>query len=110
MKQGIVLKIFLKIKYSWMMRKVINAQRRSRRQITTEDRNDLFQDTLKFMVQHQIILESDVVPDPDDTVNPIDEIEIFLKKLSIHETEYRLMPNKLHVYPMTFLTAVDRKR
>jgi len=88
------------------MRKAVKAQRRSKKQITTEDRNDLFQETLKFMVQHQIILESDVLPDPNDAVNPIDEIENLLKKLSSCETEYRLMPDKLRVYPRTFLTAV----
>lgn len=37
-----------------MIRRVIKAQRRSRKQITTEFRNDLFNETLEFMAEHQI--------------------------------------------------------
>lgn len=58
------------------------------------------------MAQHQIALESDVMRNPDDEINPIDEIENLLKKLSSCEAEYRLMPDKLRVYPRTFFTAV----
>lgn len=88
------------------MRRAVKAQRRSRKQITIESADDLFQDTLQFMAQHQIVLESDVVRDPDDHTNPIDEIENLLKKLSNYELEYRLMPEKLCVYPSVFLAVV----
>lgn len=88
------------------MRRVYKAQRRSRKQITTESRDDLFNETLAFMAQHQITLESDVLHDTDYNIKPLDEIENLLKKLSSYENEYRLMSDKLHVYPVTFLASL----
>lgn len=88
------------------MRRVYKAQRRSRKQITTESRDELFQDIIKFMIQHQIVLESDVPPDANDDINPLETIENLLKKLSNYENEYRLMSDKLRVYPITFLASL----
>lgn len=90
----------------WMMRRVVKAQCRSRRQIKNESRDDIFQDTLKFMTQHQIILESDVSHDADYDINPLDEIENLLNKLSTYENEYRLMSDKLCVFPKTFFASL----
>jgi hypothetical protein len=98
---------FLKlIKFGWMMRRLIQAQRRSRKQIKTEARDDLFNETLEFMAQHQIYIESDVPVDPEENLNPINKIENLLKQLSSYEIEYRLMPEKLRVYPATCLVTV----
>lgn len=88
-----------------MMRRVVKAQRRSRKQIKYESRSDLFNETLEFMTQHQILLESDLLADPEHNFNPLNEIETFLKKLSSFENEYHLVKNNLHVYPFTFLLA-----
>lgn len=88
------------------MRRVIKAQRRSRKQIKTESRNDLFNETLEFMAQHQIHLESDLIVAPNLNVNPLHEIETLLKKLSSFENEFRLMEKKLRVYEKTFLATL----
>lgn len=89
-----------------MMRRVVKTQRRSRKQITTESFDDMFTDTLSFMTQHQIYIESDALVDSEENLNPINKIENLLKQLSSYETEYRLMPEKLRVYPTTFLVTV----
>lgn len=94
------------IKFGWMMRRVVKAQRRSQKTIKIESRNDLFNETLVFMAQHQIHLESDLVISPDLNVNPLYEIETLLKKFSSFENEYRLMENKIRVYEKTFLSAL----
>lgn len=99
-------KVLQHITFLWTIRRVLLAQRRSKKQITTELCDNIFQSTLQFMAQHQIILESDVARDSDDDINPIDEVENLLKQLSSYETEYRLMPEKLCVYPLVFLVAV----
>lgn len=39
------------IKFAWIIRRTVKAQRRSRKEIKTESRDDLFTDTLSFMVQ-----------------------------------------------------------
>lgn len=98
---------FLKIiKFGWIIRRVLKAQRRSRKQINTELRDDLFTDTLSFMAQHQIHLESDIVITPEIKKNPLTEIEDLLNKLSSFENEYRLMENKTRVFEKTFLSAL----
>lgn len=94
------------IKLWWILRLVVKAQRRSRKQIKTESLDNLFSETLEFMAQHQIILESDVLADPSHNFNPLNEIEVLLKKLSSFENEYRLMENQTRVFENTFLSAV----
>lgn len=89
-----------------MIRITVKAQRRSRKQINTELRDDLFTDTLSFISQHKIHLESDITNTPDIKKNPLDEIETLLKKLSSSENEYRLMGNKTRVFEKTFLSAL----
>ena len=88
------------------MRRVVKAQRRSRKQIKSESRDDLFNETLEFIIQHQIILESDIHADPVHNFNPLSEIEALLKKLSSFENEYLLTENKLRVFPLTFFVAL----
>lgn len=80
-------------------------QQQSCKRLTSESRDDLFSQTLKFMEQHLILLESDVRIDSSDNFNPLDEIETILKRLSLFENEYRIVDNKLRVYPFTFLVA-----
>lgn len=94
------------LKFLWLIRKAVKAQRRSRKQIKTESHDDLFTDTLSFMTQHQIHLESDMLITPEIKENPLDEIETLLKKLSSFENEYRLMENKTRVFEKTFLSAL----
>lgn len=99
--------IFFRIlKFGFTLRRAIKAQRRSCKKIKTESRDDLLNETLKFISQHQIILESDVRADPAHNFNPLNEIETLLKKLSSFENEYCLMENKLHVFPLTFFVTV----
>lgn len=100
------MKILEIIKFAWMMRRIYKVQRRSRKQIKTESRDDIFNETLAFMAQHQIILESDVHADPSHNFYPLNEIEALLKRLSSYEDSYRLMENKLRVYLLTFLATV----
>lgn len=88
------------------MRRVYKTQRRSRKIIKTESRDDLFSETLQFMAQHQIIIESDVPADPSHNFNPLNEIEAILKELSSFEDEYRHVENKLRVFPLTFFVVV----
>lgn len=83
------------IKYFFWVRRVLKAQRRSRKQVINKSRDDLFNETLQFMSQHQIIIESDVLANPAYKFNPLNEIEVLLKKVSSFENEYRLMENKL---------------
>lgn len=101
-----IVKSYKKARLIHACSRMAEAQRQSKIQITTESRDDLFQDTLRFMAQHKIEFESDAVRDSEDDVNPLDEIENLFRNLSSYETEYRLMPEKLRVYPSTFLAAV----
>lgn len=89
-----------------MMRRVVKAQRRSRKQIKYESRDDLFNETLELMTQHQILLESDILADHEHKFNPLSEIEALLKKLSSFENEYLLTENTLRVFPLTFFVAL----
>ena len=89
-----------------MLRRVYKTQRRSRKVIKTESRDDLFNETLEFMLEHQIILESDIHTDRSHNFYPLNEIEALLKRLSSYEDSYRLMENKIRVYLLTFLATV----
>lgn len=93
-------------RFESLLKRLSKAQQKSRKEIKTEFRDDLFNETLEFMLQHQIDLESDILADPSQKFNPLNEIEDLLKKLSSFENEYRLMENKLRVYPLTFFVTV----
>lgn len=99
-------RLFRLMKVLLMIRSIVKVQRRSKKRITTESRDELFKETLEFLAQNQIILESDVHADPDNNFNPLDEIEFLLKKFSSFEDEYRLMPDGLRVLLAVFIATV----
>lgn len=97
--------LYKKIKFLWTIYRTHKEQLQSNKPKRTEFNIEIFNDTIKFMAKHQIIIESDVLADPSHNFNPLNEIEILLKRLASFENEYHIVDNNLHVYPFTFLVT-----